>query len=87
MSKPNKYNASGMGAQPKLNDNQLYNGPSRPGGSQTATPNFTCDNNLHPGDKGSSMSIRETPLNQHGHTGRVEPGPGLPQPDGSVRST
>ena len=37
MSKPNKYNASGMGANPKLNTAQLYNGPARPGGSQKAT--------------------------------------------------
>lgn len=84
MSKPNKYNASGMGAQPKLNSSQLYNGPARPGGSQPARIREGVDNAV-PGDKGASMGIRETPRNQHGETGRVEPS--AKQPDGSVRSS
>ena len=73
MSKPNKYNPSGMGAQPKLNTKQLYNGPARPGGSQKATVNFTGDDNAIPGDKGAGIRVRETPHNQHGQTGKVEP--------------
>lgn len=84
MSKPNKYNASGMGAQPKLNSNQLYNGPARPGGSQPARISEGVDR-AQPGEKGNSPSIRETPHNQHGHDGRVEPS--AKQPDGSVRNT
>ena len=35
MSKPNKYNASGMGANPKLNTAQLYNGPPQSNGPQS----------------------------------------------------
>ena len=84
MSKPNKYNASGMGAQPKLNAKQLYNGPARPGGSHTALVS-EGRNNSHPGEKAASMSIRETPVNQHGHDGRVEPS--AKQPNGSVRNS
>jgi hypothetical protein len=84
MSKPNKYNASGMGAQPKLNTNQLYNGPARPGGSQPARISEGT-NNAHPGVKASAMKIRETPRNQHGTDGRVEPS--AKQPNGSVRNS
>ena len=84
MSKPNKYNASGMGAQPKLNAKQLYNGPARPGGSQTARVS-EGRNNAHPGEKAASMSIRETPVHQHGPDGRVEPS--AKQPNGSVRNS
>ena len=84
MSKPNKYNASGMGAQPKLNTKQLYNGPARPGGSQPARIREGVDR-AQPGDMGDRPSIRETPHNQHGHTGRVEPS--AKQPNGSVHNT
>ena len=85
MSKPNKYNASGKGATMKLNTKQLYNGPARPGGSQKATVNFTGDDNAHPGELGSGVHGRETPLNQHGKSGKVEPS--ASQPNGAVHST
>lgn len=70
MSKPNKYNASGMGAQPNLNTNVLEFGPPTETGSQKAT--------LRSDDGGSravstELAPRETPFNQHGHTGKVEP--------------
>jgi hypothetical protein len=84
LSKPNKYNASGMGAQPKLNSAQLWNGPARPGGSQKATVKEGADN-AHPGDKGAGIRVRETPFNQHGETGKVEPS--ASQPSGAVHST
>tara|TARA_R100000008_G_scaffold71109_1_gene48830 strand:- start:433 stop:660 length:228 start_codon:yes stop_codon:yes gene_type:complete len=70
MSKPNKYNASGMGAQPNLNTNVLEFGPPTETGSQKATLR---------GDEGGSRvvsterTVRETPFNQHGTTGKVEP--------------
>lgn len=85
MSKPNKYNASGMGAQPKLNTNQLYNGPARPGGSQKATVSFSGGDNAHPGDKAAGVHMRMTPENQHGLSGKVEPSPS--QPSGAVKNT
>lgn len=84
MSKPNKYNASGMGALPKLNSAQLYNGPTRPGGSQTARVKEGIDN-AHPGVMGAGIKGRETPFNQHGKTGKVEPS--AKQPNGSVSSS
>lgn len=84
MSKPNKYNASGMGATMKLNTNQLYNGPARPGGSQTATPKEGIDN-AQPGDKGAGIRGRMTPENQNGKTGKVEPA--SVQPSGAVSSS
>ena len=62
-----------MGAQPKLNTKQLYNGPARPGGSQKATVSLSGDDNAIPGDKGAGVRVRETPHNQHGLTGKVEP--------------
>ena len=78
MSKPNKYNASGMGAQPKLNSAQLYNGPARPGGQQPARVKEGTDGAIY-------TSQRETPFNQHGKTGKVEPA--STQPNGSVSSS
>jgi|TARA_R100000687_G_C6298088_1_gene94588 hypothetical protein len=78
MSKPNKYNASGMGAQPKLNSAQLYNGPSRPGGQQPARTKEGTDGAIY-------TKQRETPFNQHGVTGKVEPA--STQPSGAVKNT
>ena len=88
MASNRKYNASGMGETMRINHAQLYNGPPAEGGAQPNKPRFTgAMNEVHPGDKGAGMKIRETPLNQHGTTGRVAPGPGLPQPDSAVQST
>ena len=84
MSKPNKYNASGMGAQPKLNSAQLWNGPARPGGSQTARVKEGVDN-AQPGDMAAGVKGRETPFNQHGIEGKVEPS--AKQPSGAVHSS
>jgi hypothetical protein len=84
LSKPNKYNASGMGATMRLNSAQLWNGPARPGGSQKATVKEGADN-AHPGKLGSGVHGRETPFNQHGETGKVEPS--ASQPSGAVHST
>ena len=70
MSKPNKYNASGMGANPKLNTAQLYNGPARPGGSQKATVRHQGEGSRYIGNE---RTPRTTPFNQHGETGSVEP--------------
>ena len=76
MSKPNKYNASGMGANPNLNTNVLEFGPPTETGSQKATLRS---------DEGGSRQVsneqapRETPFNQHGHTGKVEPASVQPQ--------
>ena len=84
MSKPNKYNASGMGAQPKLNSAQLWNGPARPGGSQKATVKEGVDR-AQPGDKGAGIRERDTPFNQHGIEGKVEPASS--QPSGAVHSS
>jgi len=78
MSKPNKYNASGMGANPVLNSKQLYNGPARPGGSQHARVGQGADNAI-PGDKGAGVRPRVTPTNQHGIHGSVEPSPKQPK--------
>ena len=66
----NKYNASGMGAQPNLNTNVLEFGPPTETGSQKAT--------LRSDEGGArqasnEQAARETPFNQHGHTGKVEP--------------
>jgi len=80
MSKPNKYNASGMGAQPKLNTAQVYNGLPRPGGSQSATKRAE-DGGYH----GNEKAPRSTPMNQHGKTGKVEPS--AKQPNSSVSSS
>jgi hypothetical protein len=65
-----KFNASGMGANPKLNSAQLWNGPARPGGSQKAT--LRADEG---GVRQSSneQAPRSTPFNQHGVQGSVEP--------------
>jgi hypothetical protein len=41
--------------------------------------------NAHPGDKGAGIKVRETPLNQHGVTGKVEPS--ASQPSGAVHSS
>ena len=88
MANNRKYNASGMGETMRINHAQLYNGPPAEGGSQPNKPRFTgAMNEAHPGDKGAGMRVRETPLNQHGITGRVAPGTKLPQPDGAVKST
>ena len=84
MSKPNKYNASGMGAQPKLNSAQLWNGPARPGGSQPARMKEGVDN-AQPGDMAAGVKGRETPFNQHGLGGKVEPS--AKQPSGAVHSS
>ena len=71
----NKYNASGMGATMKLNTKQLYHGPARPGGSQPAK--------VKEGTAGAIYTKqRETPFNQHGKTGKVEPA--STQPSGAV---
>ena len=78
MSKPNKYNASGMGAQPKLNSAQLYNGPARPGGQQPARVKEGTDGAIY-------TSQREPPFNQHGVNGKVEPA--STQPSGAVKNT
>jgi len=80
-----KYNDVGAGAKPILgNTSMLYNGPARPGGSQKATVGSGDTDKAHKGDKGSGTMARQTPENQHGHSGRVEPS--SKQPDGSVRS-
>lgn len=70
MSKPNKYNASGMGANPVLNSKQLYNGPARPGGSQKATLRADEGGNRQTSNE---QAPRSTPHNQHGIHGSVEP--------------
>ena len=81
-----KYNASGMSEPPKLNHAQLYNGPPAEGGSQPNKPRFTGTmDDAVPGDKGAGIRVRETPYNQHGHTGRVAPS--AKQPNGTVHST
>lgn len=73
-----------MGATMRLNSAQLWNGPARPGGSQKATVKEGI-NNAHPGDKGAGITVRETPFNQHGVDGRVEPS--ASQPSGTVHSS
>jgi len=80
-----KFNASGMGAQPVLNDAQLFNGPVKRGGAQTDVPVFGGTDEVHPGDLAASMVIRETPTNHQGPDGKVERV--AVQPDGSVTST
>lgn len=73
-----------MGSTMRLNTAQLWNGPARPGGSQKATVGHGGDNAI-PGDKGAGMKVRDTPENQHGLDGKIEPSPS--QPSGTVHST
>ncbi len=68
MSKPNKYNASGMGANPKLNSAQLYNGPVKTNGPQSAKIRMEGASGLN-----TERAARSTPFNQHGVGGKVEP--------------
>lgn len=77
-----KFNASGMGAQPKLNTNQVYNGLPRPGGSQKATLRANEGGNRQ---SSNEQAPRSTPFNQHGTSGKVEPS--AKQPNGSVSSS
>mgnify|MGYP000627311096 CR=1 FL=1 len=67
-----KYNASGMGANPRLGNTSMLDSPSRPGGSQKATVRSGTDK-AHPGEKASGVRGRNTPENQHGLGGKVEP--------------
>lgn len=81
-----KYNDVGAGAKPILgNTSMLYNGPSRPGGSQKATIGSGDTDKAHKGDKGSGITPRQTPENQHGLASNVQPA--SKQPNGSVRSS
>ena len=80
-----KFNASGMGAQPVLNDAQIYNGPVQRGGAQTDVPVFGGTDEAHPGELAAGMVVRETPTNHQGPDGKVARV--AKQPDGSVSST
>lgn len=80
-----KYNDVGAGAKPILgNTSMLSNGPARPGGSQKATVGSGGTDKAHKGDKASGTMPRQTPKNQHGLGGSVEPS--SKQPDGSIKS-
>lgn len=69
-----KYNDVGAGAKPILgNTSMLYNGPSRPGGSQKATLGSGSTDHAQTGDLASGVAPRQTPKNQHGPVGKVEP--------------
>lgn len=70
MSKPNKYNASGMGANPKLNTAQLYNGPVQTNGPQSGRVRLEGQGSRYIGNE---RTPRTTPFNQHGVSGSVEP--------------
>ena len=75
MSKPNKYNASGMGANPVLNTAQLYNGPPQSNGPQSGKVRLEGEGSRYIGNE---RAPRVTPFNQHGITGKVEPGSKMP---------
>jgi hypothetical protein len=69
-----KYNDVGAGAKPILGKtSMLSNGPARPGGSQKATLGAGGSDHAVSGAKGASTRPRQTPKNQHGLGGKVEP--------------
>tara|TARA_R100001086_G_C11846569_1_gene260343 strand:- start:2015 stop:2281 length:267 start_codon:yes stop_codon:yes gene_type:complete len=82
-----KYNEVGAGAKPRLgNTSMLYNGPARPasgkGAGQSAHKREeAAGSGVMEG--GNQKSPRQTPKNQHGLGGHVEPS--AKQPSGAVK--